>query len=335
MKRIVNLNLKPKTIKASATDFFIADHNNVIHQFVKGDKKRKFKLDFRWTDFDISCNFIAICYHKMPMLLCDLHDESVVRFDASAAQIMLAVRITPDETKIVTVSFLGLSCDVWNIATREICQSYKGHKEWVKSTIAFYTGGFGVFSTGDDKTVHLWDISNAMTIAKSSEFHRDILSIVSTTNLVAVSFHYSFEIVLLRAITLTRICSIKNDDIKIQSLAFSPDAQYLIFLVGEKNMSMWDTAAGAIITNRLECLKYANKACFSPDGRQLATISVNLEMTIHENFPLADFVYKNESIRYIKTVWSFFYNFVDDIPSSFNDNDRDNYFLMRILINMK
>jgi len=71
------------------------------------------------------------------------------------------VAVSPDDRFVAAGSFYGVVY-TWDVETRTLIDSLRGHDHWVYS-VAFMPDGKGLVSCSDDKTLKYWEISTALS----------------------------------------------------------------------------------------------------------------------------------------------------------------------------
>ncbi|KAI8835163.1 putative platelet-activating factor acetylhydrolase isoform 1B alpha subunit [Chytriomyces cf. hyalinus JEL632] len=96
--------------------------------------------------------------------------ECVAFAPVSTSKTILKALNAADSSEPAVAQFLASgsrdnSVKIWNTETGNCVMTLKGHDNWVRS-IAFHPNGKYLFTTGDDKTLRIWDLSNAGDIQK-------------------------------------------------------------------------------------------------------------------------------------------------------------------------
>lgn len=273
---------------------------------------------------DISRRFVVFGCKNNKITIINIDKQTSIEINMPSS--VSDVKISPNETVIVSSPQNG-DCIVWDIISGKELARYTQY--YSVYCFTFSVTGDEIFSTTSDEIVHCWDISRRQTV-KKVQLRDKMMSIAASKDLVAV-VHLDSYVTVINAHTLSKIREMKCIP-NFYSIAFSPDGAYLIHASKQHYAILWDAASGeevAKLTSDSEAMKHP---CFSLDGRTLALAS-GLALEIYNNFPLSVFLAKQN--QNTKSILSFFHAVRGIFSADFNDQDEDNYLLMRIVICMK
>lgn len=312
-------------------DFFIGAYDGSIFHYTKGELRLKSQEDSIMDHgMDASRNFLVAVRRNKTLKIFNLQTNTEITCAVTPKWIHCP-RISPDESIVVTPGEDHL-CRIWDTATGEQQLCYARHTRPVECVV-FSPWSTEVFSAGGNGIVHKWNMNTGITIAQSPRFSQ-ILTMAISGNILATG-HYPGRVNLLDATTLTRNRIIREYYGGVINLSFL-DEKYLVSVSQDQRIMLLDVESGEKIAR----LKGVDKidtcsSCFS--SKMFAAVSKNGTMEIY-NIPLRVFIFQNNIYtEKVKTVQSFFYAFKDyiDPTTGFNVDDYDNFFLMRILMNIK
>lgn len=322
----------PIAILPSDGGFFVQTDNNKIYQLVNGECKSvdDFVNIINKNGIDISCNYIALCDGNTNLFIFNLKDKSIVKCE-SVGEVLCNPRISPNESLIAAADD-DHCCYVWNMETGEKCSKYEEHDEDI-NYIAFSVSGIEIF-TAETRALHKWNVQDGKFI--TARHQNQIITglavsqtrvVLSTYNSVRDGYFYVFDDMLLYLYTL-----------KGYGAVISPNGVHMAFVNPDKTIVLWDVAARKDVICFERESAIVSKICFSRDGHSLASISPDCSLVVYKNIPLYFFLQSHGlEINIMKSIHSFFHALIDSTDKlfPFNDNDHDNYLLMRILIHIK
>ena len=143
-----------------------------------------------------------------------------------------------------------------------------------KSTLAYI---------GYDKNIYLWNIITDKTTIL--ENHKNIINCICSSGNFLASGDRSGCINIWTMPSTSIIAMMKHDE-AISHINFSPDNEYLI-TSHNNSISLWNITIGKIINTVRH--NYANKVCFSSDGKHIACVDVQITVydTLLGNSPIS------------------------------------------------
>lgn len=181
--------------------------------------------------------------------------------------------------QLLTASLDG-SARVWDIAASPAMVALTGHLGEVKD-VAWNPAGATLASVGDDKLVHLWQVTansaqaNPEILARTLPGHTDIIQSVTWSpdgsKLATTSDDQTVR--LWSAITLQSLAVLTGHTEVVYQTAWSPDGRILASGGRDKDIRLWDTATGQLKTTLSGHSRTVLGLAFSPDGATLASSS--------------------------------------------------------------
>ena len=179
------------------------------------------------------------------------------------------VAISPDGTKLVSVSVAGYDIRVWDLETGTLVKRLS--QDVGPTTCVNFTSDGTLFITGSigqDRTLKFWDANNfelVETSPQQSGYIND-LAITSDGQLVAAVRNY---IKVWDLVNLSPLQNIKGPKLEINAIAVSPDSNYVATANKEGTAMVFDLRSGQKILTTEGHTGWARTVAFSPDGRQL------------------------------------------------------------------
>jgi WD40 repeat protein len=190
-------------------------------------------------------------------------------YDATISGTPQRVAISPNGQSVL-IGYIGGDVVLWDIATGNSIQIFKGHSTDVGS-VAFSPDGKSVLTGGSDKTVRLWDVRTG----------NELLLLSTTDNVDAVAFSPDGQSILTGgadgAVELWDIhhppeTSLFQEgytdsrSVSLSAVAFSPDGKFLA-TGGTDGLKLWNTTTGQLQHAFVDSgfIKYGVR--FSTDGK--------------------------------------------------------------------
>lgn len=282
---------------------------------------------------DTSYNFIAYSYFSGSLFIYNLKNNSLIKKKCNW-ECINHLCISLDENIIVTAC-KDQTCRVYSTETGQEYLCYREHTA-NPNRAAFYTDN-QVLSGGVDGLVRHWNTQTGNTLAISSLYGGSISTIRVSRNVAYITFAGDNNIALLDANTLIQVSSLRGHSKIIVDIAFSPNGEYLVSAAHNYEMILWNAQTRVKIAQIIgdNNSKHITSVCFS--GNNIA-VAANETLRVYNNIPLSIFLINNNlEYQSVKTIQSFFHALMDIFNplAPFNDDDTDNYFLMRILCQFK
>ncbi|MBQ0007508.1 MAG: WD40 repeat domain-containing protein, partial [bacterium] len=178
---------------------------------------------------------------------------------------------SPDGKYVVTSSYDTTAC-VWSI-TGKLIHKLKGHKDCVSSA-SFSPDGKRIVTSSMDNTAIIWDAKTGrqMQVLKG---HTEPLSsaVFSPDDRYIATSSIDNDLIIWDAVSGKKNKILRNLKGYLFSVAFSPDSRYVVATSTENHIVVvFDVESGEQIIE-LKCM-YPTSAAFTPDGKQIAAISL-------------------------------------------------------------
>lgn len=173
-----------------------------------------------------------------------------------------------DSQRIITMS--GDSAQIWNATSGKLLVSLLGHTDAVNDA-SFSPDGRWVVTASDDRTARVWNADNGQVMAilqgnagkvTRAVFSPDGLGILTGTSEGAVQIW---------TMAIGQVLA-KLEGKGIIGAAFSPDSKLMVTYSKDGTARIWNAIKGRSIL-ALRHAKAVRDASFSPDGREVFTIS--------------------------------------------------------------
>ena len=202
--------------------------------------------------------------------------KNITTLDSYHTSWIYGVTITPDEKTLASVSFDKIL--LWDIETGNLDFVLEGHTDIIFSLDISPNGKF-IVSGSLDKTVRLWDLENKSLVCVLAKRKDPIYSVAFSPdgNLIASGGASKYKdanrkktsIYLWSIKKQELICTFSGHDLRINSLAFSPDSKILASGSNDKTVRLWNVDS----KNELQVLKEhsdnVSNVAFTQDGQYL------------------------------------------------------------------
>lgn len=183
---------------------------------------------------------------------------------------IIAIAFSPDGHYIATGDNQG-TIVIWNRADRSVVRRIKAHDGEVRHLL-FIAGRNELASAGRDGSVNIWGISGTEllgTLLPPSEY-----AVTSLTGTTDGQFIYAaLEDMTVKGWNVslrTLRNTLKLDNRQINSIALSPDGDFMAFAEEDESVLLWSIRESKVAwKNDLD--SSATKVIFSPDGKSLFT----------------------------------------------------------------
>jgi eukaryotic-like serine/threonine-protein kinase len=207
-----------------------------------------------------------------------------------------SVAYNPDGSRLATGGQDG-AIKVWDAKTGEEMFHFPGHTATV-SGVAYSPDGRNLASAGSDKTVKLWDATSAPLVRTSIGYPRLAPLAFSPDGQYVATGSAGGTVQIRDAVTDREVLTLRGHTAPVEFVTYSPDGRRLvsgtgkrfvirlptngrIALAGKKTeleeppgeVKVWDVATGKEILTLGPDSRLVYDACYSPDGRYLATLS--------------------------------------------------------------
>lgn len=315
-------------------EYFIGDENGVVHRYNPDEDENFLEGEYKIDDncLDVTRNLVAV-HHDMGLFQIKNYQTQELLW-SKGLNSPKCMRISPDETVFVA-SFTTNTCYIFDMDTKQITFQYIGH-QFLVNCLVFSASGNEIFSADTMGHVLKWNFRTGETVAGSRMLDNHITSIAASRDLVVVTVDSA--VIVFNANSLDRIHTLPTDGHMCYGIVFSPNGEYFAAISHTTNVLLWHANSGRRIITTDTHNDHVYAICFSSNSNTLAVADADRSLSLYNNLPLCIFlVEQGLTSEHVKTVQSFFYIFIDYINElfPFNNNDYDNYFLMRILIQLR
>ena len=195
-----------------------------------------------------------------------------------------SIAFSPDGTRVVSTSN-DKTIRIWDLETGKMLKMLEGHNDEV-NTAAFSPDGKLIVSASKDSTVRIWDAATGMQLNNLKGHNAPLLSATFSPDgksIISVSDMDSYIIWDTRTGRQIK----KQDRYASDFAVFSPDGKFFAtravgFTDNLDNVKIWDISSGSPSCKLEGHTSSVSNAAFSPDGRLIATGSMDNTIRIWE-----------------------------------------------------
>jgi WD40 repeat protein len=176
-----------------------------------------------------------------------------------------AVAVSPDGARIASGGADG-TVRVWDTATGEALLALAGHAGPIE-TLAFSPDGARLATGADDQTLKVWDTATGALAHDVSDFASPIYGVAYSPD----GRYLAADVRVWEAESMALVLEL---ELGTGNLAFSPDSQRLAAVTGSA-VTIWDVRTGRDLMTLAGHTDWANSVSFSPDGKRLASASMD------------------------------------------------------------
>ncbi len=180
--------------------------------------------------------------------------------------------------KTLTTGHKDGTIRLWDVATREVINTLRGHADVVTS-VAFLSDGKTLASGSLDGTIKLWDVASGKANATLEDHGSGVTSVsLNPKGIMLASGSLDRTIKLWNLATGKVIKTLEGHTDVVTSVAFRPDGKTLASGSLDRTIKLWDVASGKANATlgwdekQPFVPNFQGVAClaFSPDGKTLA-----------------------------------------------------------------
>ena len=193
---------------------------------------------------------------------------------------VLSVAFSP-EGKYVLSGSSDKSLKLWDVSTGKEIRNLKGHSDWVRS-VTFSPDGQYVLSASDDSTIKLWNVSTGEEVktlnwhtagVASVAFSPDGRYVLSGGRDYTAADKFLKKYVGKHSLRLGEVTKrnggkiFKGHSDWINSVAFSPEGQYILSGSSDGTLKLWNVSTGKEVKTFKGHSDGVRSVAFSPDGK--------------------------------------------------------------------
>ncbi len=158
---------------------------------------------------------------------------------------ILSVVLSPDG-KLLAAGTVNGEVRIWEMKTRRLLHTWKGHSDWVRS-VAFSEDGKLLASGSHDQTIRIWNVETGQGVGLLSGHENRVRSVTFASmngKLLLASSSDDKMIRIWDVQTSECIHILSGHDEKINAIAFSPDKRTLVSVSHDETIRIWDVENG-------------------------------------------------------------------------------------------
>lgn len=161
---------------------------------------------------------------------------------------------------------------VWNLNSRQIIRTLRGHSNWVYS-LAISSDGNTLISGSKDNTIKVWNLNTGQELRTLTGHSSYINSVVFSPDGKKIASGSYDKTIKVWNLTNGQVSTLSGHKSEVLAIAISPDGQKIASGSTDRTIKVWNLNTGKELRTLRGHLGDVNSIAISPDGQELASVS--------------------------------------------------------------